>query len=71
MTCLTCQHGHLRDQKDQKRDRALRDMARNGFINCNLSPYRATFHPLEHVCERFSQADDEVVKARMEWRTRA
>lgn len=43
-------------------------MAKQGWIVCNLSPYRATFHPLEHVCERFSQADDEVVKARMEWR---
>ena len=45
-------------------------MAKQGWIVCNLSQYRATFHPFGHVCERFSRADDEVVKARMEWRKR-
>lgn len=43
-------------------------MAHNGYINCTKSPYRATFHRFDHVCNKYSQASDEVIRARLEWR---
>ena len=69
--CITCCHGLLRDAKDPKRDRSLRKMAKQGYVNCGLSKWRATFHPVGWVCDRYSQADDEVVMARLEWRAKA
>lgn len=66
--CLSCASAQIQDPKNLKRDKALKGMAAEGYIVCNLSPYRATFHRFDHVCNKYSQAADEVIRARLEWR---
>lgn len=46
-------------------------MAKQGFINCDLSYSRATFHPFDWSCNRYTEAGEEVVRARVEWRKHA
>lgn len=70
-TCLGCHSGALRDAKDPKRDRTLREMAKQGWVNCQLSPFRATFHPRNHTCKNYTEASKEVARARREWAGRA
>lgn len=67
MTCLTCTHGALRDAADPKRDEILRRMAKQRLVNCIESPYRATFHRIEHRCNKFAQADEKTAEARRQW----
>ncbi len=46
-------------------------MAKQGYAACNLSNYRATFHPFDWSCNRYAEAGEEVVRARVEWRKHA
>lgn len=64
--CLTCLNGALR-AKEQDRDGPVRRMARLGFVNCLKSPWRASFHGMFHVCEKYQQADEETSQARIAW----
>lgn len=67
-TCLTCGHASLRDTKDPKRDRTLREMAKHGTINCTLSPARASFYRQDMpACPKYEPAPADVADARVRW----
>lgn len=65
--CITCSHGALRDRDDVDRDKALRRMAAQRFIACNLSPFKATFRSFTSTCKKFAQADEATAAARVRW----
>ena len=67
MPCIDCAHGALRDAKDQVRDRALRGMAKRGFVNCTRSDQRATFHAADHTCEGWAALEEQLGAARRNW----
>ena len=67
MTCLTRHHSALRDKTDEKRDGALRAMARLGWVNCGDSPGRALFKPFAGRCEKFCPLEPDAARRRQEW----
>jgi hypothetical protein len=66
-SCITCQHGGLRDRADLDRDEILQRMVRLGFVNCQRSHLRASFHPLGYCCEKHTDAASDAMQARMQW----
>jgi hypothetical protein len=66
-SCATCAHSRLRDKTDANRDKYLQKMARHGFANCSLSPFRASFHPKWHTCKAWALAPYEILDGRKEW----
>lgn len=67
MTCTTCANTQIRDPLDHDRTALLMRMAALGYLNCVLSPYRASFHGMNHRCARWAQADEKTLAARSEW----
>lgn len=67
MTCLNCNHGALKDATNADRNKALRGMAKSGFINCLKSDQRADFFPFKHECPSYEAASAETQKARETW----
>ena len=67
MSCFDCRHSAIRDRLDERRDEILRSMFASGFIVCNESEGRATFHSLKYTCKKFAQADEKTVEARRRW----
>lgn len=65
--CANCSQTQLRDRTNTQRDELLRDHGRNGWLVCNLSEYRASFHYKTHCCDRHQSASPEVVQARHNW----
>lgn len=65
--CITCSHGALRDRTDADRDKSLRRMAAQRFINCTLSPLKATFRSFSSTCKKFAPADEATAVARVSW----
>lgn len=67
-SCLTCSAGTLRGAtKDEKIGRAIREMARLGFVNCTRSPAAASFRPLESRCPSYTPVSPEAAAARQQW----
>lgn len=66
-TCIACFHGAMRDGADADRDKALRRMALQGFINCTISPLRATFRAFGGSCAKWAATTPEALRARQEW----
>jgi hypothetical protein len=66
-TCLTCEHGALRDPVDGERDKLLRAMVRQGLINCTRTAAKAGFFKPSHTCNTWAPAAPETVEKRKAW----
>lgn len=69
MICADCAHAEMRSTSDPKRDRSLKDLAREGLVVCGQTMYRATIYPamVERECSLFGPAPAETATARRQW----